>query len=131
MQPATDPMVGMGSAVIPVRRRVTVVALAAGLALALAACKGPWLPVATPADAARAQERWPSTTVDELNHGRKLVVRRCGSCHQPPSPADLVADEWADEVAEMAERSGLRPGEETLMVRYLVAFARDQPIARR
>jgi hypothetical protein len=107
-------------------------ALAAlALSLTLTACSGPWLPLATPDDVARAQATWPSTTVDELNAGRKLVIRRCGTCHQPPSPLDHVAADWPAEVSDMAERSGLRPGEDELLTRYLVAFARDQVVARR
>lgn len=96
------------------------------LGLALAACGGPWLPVATPADATRAQAQWPTTTVDELNHGRALLVRRCGNCHQPPSPAARTAARWPAEVIDMTKRSGLRAGEGELITRYLAAFARDQ-----
>ncbi len=98
----------------------------AALALGLAACARPWLPVATPADLPRVAERWPEATVDDLNHGRSLVIKRCGGCHQPPSPSDQVAAEWPAEVEDMAERSGLRPGEDRLLSRYLAAYARDQ-----
>lgn len=103
---------------------LTVLALV--LAAVVAACGGPWLPVPTTADATRAQARWPGTTVDELSRGRTLLIRRCSSCHQSPSPSDLPSDRWPAEVDEMAERSGLRAGESPLITRYLTAFARDQ-----
>jgi hypothetical protein len=115
-------MVERSSAVSSVRR----IPLATALLVVLSACSGPWLPVATPDDAVRAQARWPTTTVEELNHGRSLVISRCGNCHQPPSPSDRRADQWPQDVADMSERSGLAPGESELLTRYLVAFARDQ-----
>lgn len=121
-------VVGRTSAVRSGRLAMIVAALA--LASGVAGCSRPWMPVATQEDAARAQARWPSTTVEDLNQGRHLVMRRCGNCHQPPSPADRLAAEWPHEVDEMAERSGLHAGEAELVTRYLVAFARDQ-VARR
>ncbi len=111
--------------------RAAVIAVMALALSALSACAGPWLPVATTADVARVQPRWPTATVDELNHGRSLVIRRCSNCHQPPSPADRAAADWPAEVADMAERSGLAAGEDELLTRYLVAFARDQVVAPR
>ena len=102
------------------------VALALALATALAGCGGPWLPVATAADATRAQERWPGTTADELNHGRTLLLRRCSSCHQTPSPSERAAADWPAQIDEMAERSGLATGEGPQISRYLQAVARDQ-----
>lgn len=95
-------------------------------ALALAGCARPWLPVAVEADLPRIQARWPAATVESLNHGRSLVIRRCSNCHQPPSPQDELADDWPGEVSDMAERSGLRDGEGELLTRYLAAYARDQ-----
>ena len=108
------------------RGTVIAVVVACGLGLALVACGGPWLPVATAIDATRASARWPETTVDQLNRGRTLLVRRCGNCHQPPSPAARTADRWPADVADMAARAGLRTGERELINRYLAAFARDQ-----
>lgn len=101
-------------------------ALAAVLGLALIGCGRPWLPVATPADATRAQARWPDTSVDELNRGRTLVLRRCSGCHQPPSPNQRTAAAWPAEVAAMAERAGLKADEHPALTHYLQAFGRDQ-----
>lgn len=95
-------------------------------ALALVGCARPWLPVAVEADLPRIQARWPGATLESLNHGRTLVIRRCSSCHQPPSPQDELAEDWPLEVSDMAERSGLRDGEGELLNLYLAAYARDQ-----
>lgn len=101
-------------------------ALTLGLTMGLIACGRPWMPVATPADATRAQAMWPATTVDELNRGRTLVLRRCSSCHQPPSPSQRTAAEWPAQVAAMAERAGLEPDEHPPLTHYLQTFGRDQ-----
>lgn len=83
-----------------------------------AACRGPWLPVATEADAVRVQRQ-----VADLNHGRTLLIRHCSGCHLTPSPRDQAAGAWPGEVADMQERSGLEPGEASLITQYLIAFA--------
>lgn len=105
--------------------------MAVPLGLALSGCARGDLPVATAADAARAQRWWPDATVDELNHGRTLVRRRCSGCHQPPMPGDRTAAQWPAQVALMAARSGLRTAEREPLRRYLAAFARDQVVAPR
>lgn len=91
---------------------------AVAIAVVLAGCGRPWIPIATEADAARA-----ATTVAELNRGRTLLVGHCGGCHLPPSPRDRRAADWPAEVAEMRERSGLEPLEAAAVTRYLTAFA--------
>ena len=75
----------------------------------------------TAADATRAH-----ATVAELEHGRTLLVQRCGGCHRVPVPADHSAREWPVKLDEMASRAGLdvRGHERTLLERYLVAMAR-------
>ena len=98
----------------------------AALVLGLAGCGARPMPVATEADAARA-----GTTVAELDHGRKLLLGHCGSCHQPPSPTERVAAEWPREVDEMAERSGLSPEQAARVTRYLTTFAKDQVASQR
>lgn len=101
-------------------------ALTFGLGVAVLGCGRPWLPVATEADLTRAQARWPDVTVDDLNHGRALVLRRCSNCHLTPSPSERTAAQWPAQVAEMAERAGLQPAEHGPLTRYMEAFARDQ-----
>jgi hypothetical protein len=95
----------------------------AAIALLVAGCAHSNAPVATDADAARAQARWPGITVEELNHGRKIYVGHCGGCHLPPAPASHPAAEWPGHVREMSERSGLSSDEEAEVIRYLQALA--------
>lgn len=98
--------------------------------LLLAACGRTSAPLATPTDAERASARWPGTTAEELNHGRKLFVGHCGGCHLPPKPTDYTADEWPGHVDEMRERSGLTLDEGDLVVRYLVTMAAPRTASR-
>lgn len=92
-------------------------------ALALAgllatACGGPWLPVATEADATRS-----NAALGDLKRGRELLIGNCSGCHLPPSPRDHRAADWPSEVAEMRERAKLTPDEVALITQYLTAFA--------
>lgn len=89
----------------------------------LVGCAHSTAPVATEADAARAQARWPGITVEELNHGRKVYVGHCGGCHLPPAPSSQDAAAWPGHVREMSERAGLSGDEESEVIRYLQALA--------
>jgi mono/diheme cytochrome c family protein len=108
--------------VIMIVRRARSFGLRAPLVLGVLAsgCGGPWIPAATPADAARA-----STTVEELDRGRALLLNRCGACHATPSPRDRAAADWPAQVEEMRARARLSPEDAAAVTRYVVAFARD------
>lgn len=84
----------------------------------IAACHGPWLPVATEADATRS-----NAAAADLNRGRELLIGNCSGCHLTPSPRDQRAADWPSEVAEMRERSKLTADEVALITQYLTAFA--------
>lgn len=97
-------------------------------ALALVACARRLPPPVTPTDVAWAQERWPDATRAELEHGRKLLLSKCGgSCHRPPMPADQPPEAWPEHVADMAERSGLTAQTRATLERYLITLARPLP----
>jgi hypothetical protein len=93
------------------------------VAVAVAACAHSNAPVATEADATRAQTRWPGITVAELNHGRKIYLGRCGSCHLPPEPSAYAVEAWPGHVREMAERAGLAGDDATAVIRYVQVMA--------
>jgi hypothetical protein len=95
--------------------------------LSLAGCGARYIPQPTDGDAARVSAQWPGTTTASLSRGRTLLLSHCGNCHLPPSPADHPSSEWGGEVGEMRERSGLTVDDATLVERYLVTFAADQP----
>jgi cytochrome c5 len=89
----------------------------------LAACGG-GLQQPTPKDAEFAAARWPGTTLAHLGEGRSLYARRCGTCHALYEPAERAEPEWRDSLAEMRERAKIRPEEEELILKYLVAVGK-------
>lgn len=104
----------------------------AGIVLVIAASvfgAGCSRPSATPgaADAKWAEQRWPGTTIGQLEHGRGVFVSRCSSCHNLPDPAQKTADEWPAAVEEMAERARLSERDKTSVVRYLATMSARAP----
>lgn len=90
------------------------------LAVALAACGAAAVPAAAQSDVARLAEKYPETTLAELQRGRELYLSRCTSCHAPVDPASIEPERWPRQVGEMSERARLGD-EEPLVVKYLVA----------
>ncbi len=103
-------------------------ALAGGLALAAAACVA--LPHPSPADAVRAQARWPTASATSLEEGRTTFVRRCAGCHRLPLPRHHTATDWPRLLTEMGRRAKLLPPERELIERFLVTLA-DRPVEPR
>jgi len=75
-------------------------------------------PKATAADAQRA-----NVQLAELQDGRTLMVRKCGSCHAPPLPSEHGVHEWPTKLDEMAERSKLDQKQRFLIQQYYVVMA--------
>jgi len=91
-------------------------------AAALGGCAGQ-LHVPVEADAARASQRWPGTTLGDLQRGRGLYVNNCSSCHTLYRPEVFPSSKWRELVGEMTERAKLTPDEVETIVRYLMASA--------
>jgi len=87
------------------------------------ACR-PTLPAATTADADRAAQTWPGTTVADLEHGRQIYLERCSSCHQPVAPAKVAPANWPGHIAEMKTRAHLSEEQAQLVKRYVVTMSR-------
>jgi cytochrome c5 len=98
--------------------------IATGIAASILtlACAAPPVPPVTPADAQRAQTRWPGTDVAQLESGRALFMDKCSACHVPPSPASLKAEAWPAQVEEMKLRAGLGDEQVQLVERYLITM---------
>jgi len=76
------------------------------------------LPTATAIDASRAR-----VELADLQHGRSLVVSKCGGCHRPPQPSEHRANEWPGMLDEMAARANLDFMQRRLIEGYLVTMA--------
>jgi hypothetical protein len=88
---------------------------------AVSACGGGALhPDAADAEWASAN-RWPGTTVGDLETGRSIFASKCVGCHGLPRPDVKRSDEWPFVVDEMAARSRLSVADRDLVLRYLSA----------
>jgi len=85
--------------------------------LGLTACSGA-PPIATAVDAQRAH-----VELADLEHGRTLLVAKCGGCHQVPLPSAHTARDWPIKLDEMAARSKLDAEQRRSIEKYLVAMA--------
>ncbi len=105
----------------PARRSAVLAVLGA---IALSGCAAS-LRHPTPQDERSASERWPGTSVRDLERARTLYVRRCSGCHTLFLPKAYPPDEWPTWVDAMSERSRLTPQEAEEVTRLLVTLARD------
>jgi len=96
--------------------------LAGTLVCGVTACGAGAAPEPRQADVVRIEDRFPGTTLAELEKGRSLYLSRCTSCHAPVAPASIPVERWPHEVSEMSERARLGT-DEPLVVKYLVAQA--------
>lgn len=74
-------------------------------------------------DASWASQKWPGTTVADLEQGRTVFVSHCAGCHNLPSPGSKTPDEWASVVGEMAAGARLDAADQDLVLRYLSAVS--------
>ena len=89
--------------------------MAAGVACA------PALPEPTSAHVALAQRSDPNTSLEDLQRGRTLYLRRCGTCHALRDPSAYDAGELRAQVERMEKVHSVRLSdeEEADILRYL------------
>lgn len=104
------------------RRTLALGCLAGALACGAVACGAGAAPEPRQADVVRIADRFPGTTLAELEQGRSVYLSRCTSCHAPVAPESIPVERWPHEVSEMSERAHLGT-DEPLVVKYLVAQA--------
>jgi hypothetical protein len=112
--------------------KITTTAVAAtvaifGSGLSLLACAAGGLPGPNAADAQRIADRYPHSTVAELEQGRTLYAKRCATCHELFEPAHFSGPRWKAQLAEMRDRAGLKDDEERLILQYLTAVGERSP----
>jgi mono/diheme cytochrome c family protein len=101
------------------------------LAAALAAACAAALRHSTPADVTLVSPKWPGTTIEDLERGRRLYVRRCSGCHTLILPSAHAPDDWPVLVDAMAAKARLKAAEREDIVRFLTAVSSDEPKPRR
>lgn len=101
------------------------VALAA-LGLTLGAGCAASLPRPSAATAARAQGRWPDSSLAQLEQGRSVFVQRCSGCHALPLPDTRTEAEWKKVLDEMAGDAKLTLDERVLVERFVLSVRTRQ-----
>lgn len=93
-----------------------------GLTVAVSACSAE-LPEPREADVAAGTGA--RATLDELWHGRRLVMQHCANCHALRFPNALPPEAWANAVHEMRTKRGVRlsSDEAHAIVSYLETMA--------
>jgi mono/diheme cytochrome c family protein len=81
----------------------------------------PALPEPTSAHVALAQRTEPSASLEDLQRGRTLYLRRCGTCHALRDPNAYDGDEWRAQIERMEKVHSvhLTTEEEADILRYL------------
>lgn len=94
-------------------------------AAALQAACSTAMPTPTTADAERGKSRYPDLQLAQLQQGRELYLRRCGSCHVLKEPSEVRAEEWPGEVQKMRQENGVKlsDAEAEAISRYLVTLS--------
>ena len=96
------------------------VVVAAVMAGASSGCATRPLPEPSAADAVRAANLWPGTTVDDLHRGRQRYVQSCSGCHGLIDPHKFPQARWPGFVKEMSGRLQLSSNDLQDLTRYLV-----------
>ena len=105
-------------------RRLIAILLSVSSMAGFAACAA-GLPSPTNQDASWAAERWPGTTLAELEAGRTLYVENCAGCHALKAPDAVPPGQWREEISEMRTKRGVDTSDEDaeLMARFLETLA--------
>lgn len=67
-----------------------------------------------------AAQKWPGTTLADLNQGKTLYEQNCGKCHGLKSPTSRDEQGWNQIVPPMARKAKVDNNTETLILKYLV-----------
>jgi hypothetical protein len=88
-----------------------------------AGCATRRLPEPSAADAVRAANLWPGTTVGDLHRGQQRYMQSCSGCHGLIDPHRFPEARWPGFVKEMSGRLQLSSNDVEDLTRYLVVAA--------
>jgi len=99
-------------------------AFAMAVVAAVTACAGT-LPPPTAADVKSASTRWPGTSIEQLQSGRRAYLAQCGKCHSLKSENAVPKEAWEETVNRMRTKDGAKLTDEEVagIARYLYAMA--------
>ena len=98
--------------------------LTVAVILAALACGGT-LPPPSTSDVKSASARWPGTSIEQLQAGRRAFLAQCGKCHSLKSESSVPKEAWEETVSRMRSKNGAKLTDEDVanISRYLYAIA--------
>lgn len=90
-------------------------------ALALISCARVMVP--TQSDADRAAQKWPGTTLSDLDKGKAIYQANCNKCHPYKSPTSRNEEAWNKIIPQMAKKAKLSSEDESLVLKYVVTMS--------
>ena len=85
------------------------------------ATTGGGVPVPDGGTVSRAQEQWPGTTLEDLNHGRSAYVQNCAACHDLHEASEFSSSEWKRVMVKMSRKAHLDDATSDSILHYLLA----------
>lgn len=61
------------------------------------------------------------TSLDTLQTGHGIYMRKCGECHTHVLPKEVSSKDWHVVVPGMAWNAGILPSEEKALIKYIIA----------
>lgn len=99
-----------------------------GTSIVLIACASYTLIAPTQADADRAAQKYPGTTLADLNQGKDLFDQSCGKCHSKKKSFEVSEAELLSVMPSMAKKSKLDKPKEDLVTKYLITMRPVQTV---
>jgi len=62
-----------------------------------------------------------NTSLDTLQTGHGVYMRKCGECHTHLLPDEIASADWHVVVPGMAWNAGITPSEEDALMKYIIA----------
>jgi cytochrome c5 len=76
----------------------------------------------TQADADRAAQKYPGTTLADLSEGKTIFEQHCDKCHSLKRPFKHSAEEVTNVLPKMAHKARLDSRQEELVRKYLLTM---------
>jgi hypothetical protein len=67
------------------------------------------------------------TSLDTLQTGHGVYMRKCGECHVHLLPDEITSKDWHVILPGMAWNAGIEPAEEKALLKYLIAAMHTSP----
>lgn len=71
---------------------------------------------------AYATNRWPGTTLEQLNEGSAIMNNQCSRCHGTKKIANYTEEKWEKEINKMAPKAKITDIQKENLRRYILTL---------